>query len=105
MTGAISIHAPARGATSWDRAVARLLHYFNPRSREGSDALLLALLYCFSISIHAPARGATGYALVDISNMPSISIHAPARGATGSNEDGEDGSKISIHAPARGATA
>ena len=55
----ISIHAPARGATVSSVAGCVVKYYFNPRSREGSDALLLALLYCFSISIHAPARGAT----------------------------------------------
>ena len=55
----ISIHAPAKGATS---TMSRRLE-FSP------------------ISIHAPAKGAT----VVTSNstyLPSISIHAPAKGAT-----------------------
>ena len=32
---------------------------FNPRSREGSDVILVISQHCFAISIHAPARGAT----------------------------------------------
>jgi len=56
---AVSIHAPARGATSssWSRA------------------------WRLPVSIHAPARGATiatGTALL----AEVVSIHAPARGAT-----------------------
>ena len=34
----ISIHAPVKGATSPMTGYTRRLHYFNPRSREGSDA-------------------------------------------------------------------
>ena len=79
----ISIHAPAKGATSatWHASagamkfqstlprrerlcngsnhVGRSSH-FNPRSREGSDAVLEYVYQRqFSISIHAPAKGAT----------------------------------------------
>src|SRR5699024_8241917 len=57
--------------------------HFNPRSREGSDA------------IGNPA----------FTNLPSISIHAPARGATCPELTLGLYTKISIHAPARGATA
>ena len=55
----ISIHAPARGATSLRRKSRNGIQNFNPRSREGSD--IFPILICFSaiISIHAPARGAT----------------------------------------------
>ena len=56
----VSIHAPARGATS-NRCNYRFLGLF--------------------VSIHAPARGAT--LLSALSNCRlSVSIHAPARGAT-----------------------
>ena len=101
---AISIHAPARGATA-----------------ETQEILTFDI-----ISIHAPARGATA-----VNNPASlqlgISIHAPARGATRPHQkeeadkpnfnprsrEGSDGQRningtnydISIHAPARGATA
>ena len=57
-------------------------HYFNPRSREGSDRSY-AFGYCmYLISIHAPAKGAT-LLLVGFSQKQLISIHAPAKGATG----------------------
>ena len=56
----ISIHAPAKGATT----VHLLFHIrsmnFNPRSREGSDTLNWYVLPLMIISIHAPAKGATG---------------------------------------------
>ena len=99
----VSIHAPARGATT----------FFYSQGQ------------CFEVSIHAPARGATrthdsGHALQE------VSIHAPARGATRRRLFLSDGSRfqstrprgarqsglqdtssytvVSIHAPARGAT-
>ena len=34
----ISIHAPAKGATALRRPTLSAMCYFNPRSREGSDA-------------------------------------------------------------------
>ena len=56
----ISIHAPAKGAT---RSVPELdlpCRNFNPRSREGSDGKLHRLAISkFAISTHAPAKGAT----------------------------------------------
>ena len=75
----ISIHAPAKGATLDDVqpaltgaisihprrerpiriARAPRSHYFNPRSREGSDTLSRAFDNLKGISIHAPAKGAT----------------------------------------------
>ena len=55
----ISIHAPARGATLFSRAVMAI-----------ND-----------ISIHAPARGATKKNEYKFKGL-IISIHAPARGAT-----------------------
>ena len=100
---AISIHAPARGATA-ELMQAKMTHtYFNPRSREGSDRQEITQQDIGDISIHAPARGAT--AEIERSDGSRIiSIHAPARGAT--SMDTKMGLKltISIHAPARGAT-
>ena len=98
----ISIHAPARGATAcgiratsgkifqstlprgerqdpWREKILR--RYFNPRSREGSDACNWDEFTTAKISIHAPARGATAD-LTLAYNTCIISIHAPARGAT-----------------------
>ena len=99
----ISIHAPARGATSTSRVITK-----------AND-----------ISIHAPARGATTNT-TSYGATSEISIHAPARGAT-TYTSANDNSyifqstlprgerrftikkicahlNISIHAPARGAT-
>ena len=58
---AVSIHAPARGATRHDR-----LH----------DQRQLR------VSIHAPARGATRDPVIAGAPDGTVSIHAPARGAT-----------------------
>ena len=123
----ISIHAPARGATSAFFDTPYLIkENFNPRSRTGSDASVPTLTpggtsfqstlphgerreranaYTGGhiISIHAPARGATASAVAATTGT-QISIHAPARGATGVNTGTASGRMISIHAPARGAT-
>jgi len=78
----VSIHAPARGATRFNSTKAVDMACFNPRTREGCDPLLNGhIIIAQSVSIHAPARGATlctGDYWVDT----SVSIHAPARGAT-----------------------
>ena len=58
---AISIHAPASGATASDVAVLTGGTDFNPRSREWSDDRLLYRLEQLGISIHAPASGATAF--------------------------------------------
>ena len=100
----ISIHAPARGATS--TTLRNTLEYinFNPRSREGSDSSSPFPAKQFPISIHAPARGAT-YWWDGVELQILISIHAPARGATRTDYRNVLQVFISIHAPARGATA
>ena len=54
---------------------------FNPRSREGSDAVCAMMGNMWVISIHAPAKGATRNTLVK-RKAEGISIHAPAKGAT-----------------------
>ena len=56
---AISIHAPAKGATSLWTILSYSLRDFNPRSREGSDGWLASQADMLAISIHAPAKGAT----------------------------------------------
>ena len=55
----ISIHAPAKGATSINPRIESTMPNFNPRSREGSDVFNLFLCQHGFISIHAPAKGAT----------------------------------------------
>ena len=56
--------------------------YFNPRSHERSDFLMMKMqVKLYLISIHAPTRGATKMAELLQTNA-YISIHAPTRGAT-----------------------
>ena len=78
----VSIHAPARGATSGGAYRCCTCAGFNPRARAGRDSTVSHRLRpCIDVSIHAPARGAT----LNINHAPDIghvSIHAPARGAT-----------------------
>ena len=99
---AVSIHAPARGATCgkllfdilslfqstrprgarrYNNTANHETYGFNPRARAGRDGNRLLYFSWFRVSIHAPARGAT-----IISRRRHIhflvSIHAPARGAT-----------------------
>ncbi len=103
-TGEVSIHAPARGATG------ERLH----KGRGGR------------VSIHAPARGATrpppqsrsrtacfnsraregrDIDVPLLKRIPQVSIHAPARGATRGTRGTARLRSVSIHAPARGATS
>ena len=55
----ISIHAPAKGATTAVRRYRYTTGNFNPRSREGSDYVRVRVSGAGPISIHAPAKGAT----------------------------------------------
>ena len=78
---AISIHAPAWGAT-------QAILWLNRKTQ---------------ISIHAPAWGATS-PVYGVRAVPIISIHAPAWGATICTANRTHNINISIHAPAWGAT-
>ncbi len=77
----VSIHAPAGGATK-------------PPPEPDSEEI---------VSIHAPAGGATNPSLKR-STATLVSIHAPAGGATLQAQDVLGGCHVSIHAPAGGAT-
>ena len=79
---AVSIHAPAWGATK-------------------TVEMGLAL---FCVSIHAPAWGATGVSETMTVTVP-VSIHAPAWGATWWSWPYVRHCMVSIHAPAWGATS
>ena len=79
---AVSIHAPAKGAT--DRGL----------GGRTDDA----------VSIHAPAKGATLPVSVLLSFLCIVSIHAPAKGATVRVGRYHQWHYVSIHAPAKGAT-
>ena len=57
--GAVSIHAPVKGATKFLEFMDNPENSFNPRSREGSDNITLVFMRLLSVSIHAPVKGAT----------------------------------------------
>ena len=121
----ISIHAPAKGATpngygsvhklsGFQSTLPRRerpvgLHhegrgtYFNPRSREGSDGILICR--CLGIIYFNPrSREGSDIACKYFDAGGGISIHAPAKGATPATFIIAFTSSISIHAPAKGAT-
>ena len=99
----ISIHAPAKGATSLFPVDIGFESNFNPRSREGSDFVLL--FKSFTIRDFNPrSREGSDILFVFISKISEISIHAPAKGATRQLLQIEQSAMISIHAPAKGAT-
>ena len=56
---AVSIHAPARGATLMQVFFIHHQFCFNPRAREGRDDFYAGIVKYNGVSIHAPARGAT----------------------------------------------
>ena len=101
----ISIHAPAWGATCWDK--------FDTPSPSGQISIHApawgATIPCIAfpprlgISIHAPAWGAT-HQVIPVYRKDIISIHAPAWGATPAAAPNLPNPLISIHAPAWGAT-
>ncbi len=78
----ISIHAPARGATTLRVFYVASKIYFNPRTREGCDINfhLKMLGLCLFQSTHP--RGVRHITNVINTEDYKISIHAPARGAT-----------------------
>ena len=79
---AISIHAPARGATMV-APVAGFFHFhFNPRTREGCDYRCRHLGHSFHRFQSTHPRGVRLAAIDDLKAIVGISIHAPARGAT-----------------------
>ena len=102
---AVSIHAPARGATRrrFDRRDGDA--GFNPRPRAGGDPVRASSTACSAdVSIHAPARGAT---------RPVRSAHVrprvcfnprPRAGGDRLRALASTRDDVSIHAPARGAT-
>ena len=102
---AVSIHAPAWGATRGFRPLPTDGTRFNPRTRVGCDPQPGQQQgQPQQVSIHAPAWGATGrLRFADVRDL--VSIHAPAWGATAPSALSRKCSSVSIHAPAWGATA
>ena len=100
----VSIHAPTRGATSYEGWVSEITEFqsthphgvrqrlrkagslrsgFNPRTHTGCDFLVVGKpIRVIHVSIHAPTRGATLLINANLYLPDLVSIHAPTRGAT-----------------------
>ena len=78
----VSIHAPARGATSASCLSLTPLTCFNPRSRAGSDLRAFEKKRTDQFQSTLP-RGERPKQLSRPHVCAPVSIHAPARGATG----------------------
>ena len=102
---AVSIHAPAWGATcahSGDRVGCRR---FNPRARVGRDIETTGKpggQACFNPRARV---GRDMYKQPEYDRLVKVSIHAPAWGATITGRASHDSVDVSIHAPAWGATS
>ena len=76
----VSIHAPARGATRCSRSRLRP-PCFNSRAREGRDRRHLDDIAAVQFQFTRP-RGARLAPVLQLRGTEGVSIHAPARGAT-----------------------
>ena len=77
----VSIHAPARGATTHCAEIAALMLCFNPRAREGRD-LPRGSIPPLPIRFNPRAREGRDFNRPYWQRVDDVSIHAPARGAT-----------------------
>ena len=77
----ISIHAPAKGATSDASSGSIGRSYFNPRSREGSDQAA-AKESRGGGNFNPRSREGSDVGRCNLERLTAISIHAPAKGAT-----------------------
>ncbi len=120
----VSIHAPAKGATTCNGAQHIITTCFNPRAREGRDGQAIPPNAEYRFQSTRPRRArptadVPSNIIVFQSTRPRrarrkgadddrwlwpVSIHAPAKGATRAGADALSGSTVSIHAPAKGAT-
>ena len=102
--GSISIHASAKEATLHEGSSAVSCFHFNPRLREGGDAVETADPTIKKISIHASAKEATWISSFLYPVPRRISIHASAKEATEYQIIKSTNLDISIHASAKEAT-
>ena len=101
----VSIHAPARGATSRHMSTSTRGCCFNSRAREGRDRRDKVRLHRVRQFQFTRPRGARRLICSFFASVLTVSIHAPARGATVPVRRRRRRSHVSIHAPARGATS
>ncbi len=101
----VSIHAPARGATSSPPCTSLYFLGFNPRARAGRDRVWsVAMATSARVSIHAPARGATRWMIEHEEFKNRFNPRARAGRDAHTPHYREMMRGVSIHAPARGAT-
>ena len=100
----VSIHAPARGATIAFRrdSVYCEFQFTRPQGARQTSLGETSTAKVFQFTRPQGARPGRARALPALSG---VSIHAPARGATRADGQAHDVHRVSIHAPARGATA
>jgi len=78
----VSIHAPARGATSTLRSSSAASLRFNPRARTGRD-LYAQIEFSGELTFQSTRPHGARHDLVSYTEIGwTVSIHAPARGAT-----------------------
>ena len=104
MPFAISIHAPAKGATQESNQRLELAIFQSTLPRRERQALLCPCFCAILFQSTLPRRERHRQTRTDPRWTP-ISIHAPAKGATTSPCTVWRVTYISIHAPAKGATA
>ena len=75
-------------------------HYFNPRSREGSDNFLLLHQRCICY-FNPRSREGSDFCWFQYSGDYLISIHAPAKGATPSANNPSNGIRFQSTLPRR----
>ncbi len=102
-SGAVSIHAPVRGATASSPQEDRRQRVSIHAPVRGATLLINSRFPRATVSIHAPVRGATS-GQHGVGNLIRVSIHAPVRGATSGQHGVGNLIRVSIHAPVRGAT-
>ncbi len=101
---AVSIHAPAWGATKDMGRYKRKKICFNPRARMGRDVGVGGQMTLMQRFQSTRPHGARRYIHINPPIHYSVSIHAPAWGATKSKSYCGACYNVSIHAPAWGAT-
>ena len=101
---AVSIHAPAEGATAQGLRQHPGIESFNPRARGGRDASDFRMLSSSTEFQSTRPRRARPTRRTVPPSYPRVSIHAPAEGATLQALIGRRAAAVSIHAPAEGAT-
>ena len=99
--GGVSIHAPAKGATTRRRPRPRASSCFNPRPREGGDSASTGRDDAPSMFQSTPPRRGRQPDPRDGVVRVGVSIHAPAKGATGVAAGGSTGQLLFQSTPPR----